>query len=575
MEFGLTTTKRKIILLVSLFLFIYSISSLVSAYTNQAGCPSSCLNGCYFGPYNAAICLPGGIGASCSSVSPCASVFQCDSGVCKFPGIRMGGACSSNFLCDSGLTCANSNSQSLDVITANFQSGGGIINTYGKCLYSDGHTCTSASQCSSGTCNNGLCGSNAGSTSLNIPACTQADCLSWSECYSSGYKQCQSLPGTCMSRVPIQVACNYTSPVAVSPIGGNCGSGTTCSAGLTCANGICKNTNVGIGSTCDSNNLCSSGLTCNSGVYVSAAFPSESVCQQNNVAIGGSCGTNQLCSSGLTCNNGVCTSVTNNNQIQQIPACTQADCLSWSECYSSGYKQCQSLPGTCMSRVPIQVACNYTSPVAVSPIGGSCGNGVSCSSGLTCKTPLDSVMANYQAGGGVINSSGTCLYSDGQTCTSSGQCASGTCYNGICGSFNTTVPCVPSSCTSWGACGASIAGPGYQTCNNPPGSCNRVPLIQACTSTTNTTSSTNSTNNKSLNIPACTQADCLSWSECYSSGYKQCQSLPGTCMSRVPIQVACNSTIQLNTNININSASSGWIQTILRAFTNIFNRFGR
>ncbi len=327
----------------------------------------------------AGYCVPSSspLGGTCKSDGS----ITCSQGTCQVSGSGIVGTCvnnnasygsvcgaSTNNICGAGLTCK----VPLDSVIIGYPIGGGMINASGICRYSDGQTCTNASQCSGGYCNFGMsnqgicsssqetflpcvsssctswsacgdsiagsgyqqctslpycrspviqaCSNTTNSTNNNIPACTQSDCLSWSECYSAGYKQCQSLPLTCMSRVPIQVACNYTPPVAVSPIGGSCGSGVSCSAGLTCNSGICQNTNVGIGSTCDSNNLCSSGLTCNSGVYVSAAFPSESVCQQTNVAAGGTCSTNQICSSGLTCNSGICASVNaSNNSSLSLP----------------------------------------------------------------------------------------------------------------------------------------------------------------------------------------------------------------------------------------------------------------
>ncbi len=290
-----------------------------------------------------------------------------------------------------------------------------------------------------------------------------------------------------------------------------CSSGTCyASSGV---QGTCTNLNVSGGGACGANNLCSTGYSCESGL-----------CMRHDIGLGGGCGVlfGRYCSTGLTCNGAF------------AGYCVPSSSPLGGTCKSDGSITCSQ--GTCQVSGSGIVGTCVNNNASYGSVCGSSTNNI-CGAGLTCKVPLDSVIIGYPIGGGMINASGICRYSDGQTCTNASQCSGGYCNfgmsnQGICSSSQETfLPCVSSSCTSWSACGDSIAGSGYQQCTSLP-YC-RSPVIQACSNTTN------STNN---NIPACTQSDCLSWSECYSAGYKQCQSLPLTCMSRVPIQVACNYT---------------------------------
>lgn len=184
------------------------------------------------------------------------------------------------------------------------------IKTAGLYDASFGLACTSASQCASGFCSNGVCCDTActgqcsacnlpGTTGICSPkpvntACNDnVSCTHTDVCNTAGV--CGGTAITCSSDSCNTRACNGTPTCAVTPLTGPaCDDGKTCTTGDTCVAGACTGT-VSCAPPTGPNAACLAGSCNGSGQCAFVAANQGSPCSDGNA-----------CTSGDTCQSGAC-----------------------------------------------------------------------------------------------------------------------------------------------------------------------------------------------------------------------------------------------------------------------------
>jgi Cys-rich repeat protein len=316
----------------------------------------------------------------------------------------------------------------------------------------NGAACTSANQCGSGFCVDGVC-CNSGCAGT-CQSCNLLGSAGTCTPISSGQdpqNECAADPVASCGRDGF---CNGAGGCRLFPAGTECAAGsctgsTEVSAGICSGSGMCLAgatlscgpfacAGVACGTSCAMDAHCAAGFVCRSGSCIPSgscnpACPGGSICQNGACVPTGGCMSDTQCAMGLVCRNGSCIPSGSCN-----PACP-------------GGSICQN--GTCV------------------PTGG-CMSDTQCGMGFVCRNGscIPSGSCNPACPGGSICQNGTCVPTGG--CMSDTQCGMGfVCRNGSCiptGSCNPACPggsvCQNGACVPPNTCNPACA-PGF-TCQN-------------------------------------------------------------------------------------------------------------
>ncbi len=380
--------------------------------------------------------------------------------------------------------------------------------------YTRGGTCSTAADCDTGNCVDGVC-------------CTAANCGTCQRCNGAGTSR-----GVCSTVTnATDDTCNGTSSCDASgackkALGQGCSGATECASAL-CVDGHCCATScttpclscansAGTCSTvvasqnddhCNGASSCDASGNCKKALGQACALASE--CASNFCADGhccqsdctaacrscanstGTCDTvvasqdDDHCNTNSTCDaSGVC-----KKKLGQ--SCTTgAECINnfcvdgtcCSDACTTPCRSCANAAGTCTTLVTSGTDdhCNGantcdSSGACNKALGQTCAGDTECGSGYcrdghcctndcatpcrscanaagTCTTVVSSASDNHCSGASTCDASGACKESNGQTCSAGSDCASGFCADGY---------CCNSACS--GACNSCDATPG--TCS--------------------------------------------------------------------------------------------------------------
>jgi len=358
------------------------------ARANGASCSDG--NACTLGDTCQAGICSSGAAVSCTALDQCHDAGVCDSGTgtCTNPAKTNGASCSDGNPCTHDDTCQA-----------------------GTCTSGAGTTCTALDQCHDvGTCDaeTGTCSNPAktnGASCSDGNACTQNDTCQSGTCTAGAGKTCTALDqchevGTCDSETG---ACS--NPAKANDT--TCNDGNACTVNDTCQSGTCG----GTGKTCTALDQCHDVGTCDG---------ETGECSNPAKTEGATCDDGNKCTTGDTCQSGTCGGTT-------------VTCQAQDQCHNVG-------------------TCNATTGVCSNPNkanGATCSDDNACTTGDTCQA-------------------GSCQGGTAKTCTALDQChVAGTCdsTSGICSNPNATdgTPCVDgNACTLSDTCqsGTCVGGNG-------------------------------------------------------------------------------------------------------------------
>lgn len=331
----------------------------------------------------------------------------------------------------------------------------------GHCMVQPGALCNSADECLSGFCVDGVCCDTACAglcQACNVPGMTgtcgpvQLGMDPANECNPgacNGSGACQDATGT---------ACTQNG----SCVSGFCVDGVCCD---TICNGLCaqcNGTTVGMCSNIplgdDPHFECPGATACN-GTGGCNFFPNGNACTFGSECASGFCVDGVCCNTACAgtcqaCNIAGMVGACGNIPLGQDPA---------NECAGA-----QACDGTGMCKLPLSEAC----ALGADCISGFCVDGYCCDNacnGLckTCKGSLPGMCSNINlgtdpdnecSGATTCNGMGMCsLFANGSPCSSSGECMSGFCVDGVC--CNTGCNGLCQTCSVAGSVG---------TCSNIP-----------------------------------------------------------------------------------------------------------
>jgi hypothetical protein len=411
---------------------------------NDVVCPSpqvACNNQCFDLSGSSAHC--GTCAVSCTTGTTCLAGVCCATGF-----VNCGGACvnlTANPNCGAcGVTC-----------------GTGLTCSKKTCLANNGQTCSTGTQCVSGSCVDGVC-------------CGSASCAT---CMACSNAKTGAVSGTCAPILTGQVdtRCTKAPPCGLDGTCNGAGacrnalSGTSCGT-ATCASGIAQPT-----ATCNGGGTCTTPPTVACTPYLCGTTACATTCTSNaNCATGAQCsgGVCSPCPGGLCCStgqvncSGVC--VTTTSDVNNCGGCgikCTAPTAGTTSCAAGVCKPTCSAGATLCGGACVALTAN--------PNCGACG--VTCAAGSTC-------------------TSSKCVKSNGQTCAAGTECATGSCVDGVCCASASCATCMACSNAKTGAasgtCAPILAGQADTRCTKAPpcgldGTCNGAGACRNAVSGTN------------------------------------------------------------------------------------------
>jgi hypothetical protein len=347
-------------------------------------------------------------GQVCNVLEDCASGF-CDAGLCA--------PCATNDDCDASSYC-----DATSVCSPRL---------------ADGEDCDEDSDCSSDSCADGVC-------------CDTACAGLCEACNVVGsVGACTAIPhGLDPSSECAGGACDGTGACALDA-GGSCSSPAEC-LGVSCVDGVCCDSMcVGL---CQSCNVAGSLGTCTA-VPVGTDPANECVGQTTcdgagtctTLSNGTACTLSAECASG-SCVDGVCCNVACGGTCE---ACNVAGSVGTCSPIAQGADPAnECVSGACNGALACALDDGQACATASQCLGGNCVDGVCCNSacGGTCQAcnvagnvgvcapiPAATDPASECPGVTICNGAGACtLLGSGAACTLSGECASGSCVDGVC-----------------------------------------------------------------------------------------------------------------------------------------------
>ncbi|MBK8258962.1 MAG: right-handed parallel beta-helix repeat-containing protein [Polyangiaceae bacterium] len=309
----------------------------------------------------------------------------------------------------------------------------------------DGELCTTGDTCQNGACVGApvVCGGGNQNQCVAAAACNPANGLCEGGAPLANGTACNDGNACTQSD-----SCQAGSCVGTDPI--TCVASDQCHAAGTCnpASGVCSNPSAPNGTACNDGNLCTLADACYQGV----CGGSPKVC-----AGSGACFTGGSCD--IITGECVSSPVANGTACSDGNACTQTDTCQNGTCNGSNPKTCNA-PGQCQG----SGTCN--------PVSGSCSypalaNGTACNDGNAC-TQTDTCQSGSCSGGNpkVCPTSGPCLSGvcapadgscsevqkpNGTSCTDGSLCTTGdVCQPGQC--QGNAVVCGETDCAEAGSC---------------------------------------------------------------------------------------------------------------------------
>ena len=468
---------------------------------------------------------------SCTSDADCASPAVCNAmGSCglKSNGQTCGTAaeCSSGF-CSQQTCCATACQGACQSC--------GLTNSLGTCTnVANGQpdpqaTCHDAGNASCGTdgfCDgSGACRLYAGGTSCAAPVCPTGASTLTSGRTCNGKGVCQ--PATTIGCAPY--VCNgSTACKAACAVDGDCLSPDICDT----KTNLCGNKKR-LGQACTATSDCLTGDSCVDLVCCSAT----------------SCAVCQACNVGSSAGN--CAPVPANATEPHIPSLCTANppCGNTGACNGAGACQlggtgvsCGNQSCTGATFTPVS-NCNGSGACAA-PTSSTCGGGFNCDTTnkvckTTCTADTDCVAPLTCQGSGSTKS--CALKPNGQACTT-GQCISGNCVSGIC--CGTTCPAAP-PCGNTGTCSTGVCDQAANTVacglaescsgttHQPPSSCSGA---GTCNQNTTAGCTTYVCGTTTCKTSCAVDADCVNPSSHYCSG--------GACAAKQASGATCSGANQ-------------------------------
>jgi hypothetical protein len=334
----------------------------------------------------------------------------------------------------------------------------------------NGTDCTGDGQCSSGSCNGGVCEpvANVGASCDSNPDCPQGYVCEGGTCLGAFGSLC-----TQSDQCGSQLACDATgSGQCRTAPGQSCGSNSDCAENATCQNGICR---LNLNATCQTDGECGSG-------YCACVIQDVPVC------LGQSCPSSGQCrASTVNGPAGQTSVVTGLCKIPYGESCTEnSDCAAayrQDEVLTQGYTKVAD--GRCANGVcapgllVIGTICEFDPPgrgvhCSVDTTGGNGPFGM-CTSDLDC--PGGHCVVGPQIGESPYDAtcgSGRCFKAAGTQSQEIGPCTpmavcDGSTTGGLAGQ-----PCPLSGCpdgTCLNSCGGPVNPPDYKCCRDDGGVC--------------------------------------------------------------------------------------------------------
>ncbi len=328
--------------------------------------------------------------ASCDDGNAC-TTDACTGGVCTHTAVANGTTCNDGNACDLNDTCQTGGCTAGSTVTCTAPD---ACHTAGTCSPATG-------TCSAPTLNAGFCGING--------ACVAAGA-------ANGSNTCE----TCQPSVSTTAYTNVAN-------GTSCNDGNACTQTDACQSGTCTGSNP---VTCTASDQCHAAGTCN---------PTSGACSNPALADGSPCNDGNACTQVDSCTVGACTGAS-------VVVCVAAD-----QCHVAGV--CNPTSGAC------------SSPAA--PDGTTCSDGNGCTQSDECAAGLCvganpvtcSASDQCHVAGSCDPASGTCSNpsanngtpcNDGNACTQTDTCASGSCAGG-----NPVTCAAPDACHNAGTCDPS------------------------------------------------------------------------------------------------------------------------
>lgn len=315
---------------------------------------------------------------------------------------------------------------------------------------SDGSACTQTDSCQAGTC-----------VGTNLVTCAAPD-----QCHSAG--SCNPTSGICSNPAKADGSactdgnactqsdtCQAGTCIGTSPV--LCAALDQCHAAGTCdpSNGACSTPVLPDGAACSDGNACTQIDSCHAGTCVGGSAIACSASDQCHVA--GSCDTstgacsNPAKSDGSSCNDG--------------NACTQADTCQLGSCVGASPVVCAAV-----DQCHLAGACNAATGACSSPIkpnGSPCSDGNSCTQSDACQTGtcvgsnpvVCAALDQCHVAGTCDPSTGSCsnpAKQDGVACNDANACTTGeACTAGLCHSDSSVAiddgnPCTADACDPLG-----------------------------------------------------------------------------------------------------------------------------
>ncbi|HVW27339.1 MAG TPA: MYXO-CTERM sorting domain-containing protein [Polyangiaceae bacterium] len=436
-------------------------------------------------------------GTSCNDGLFCNGTDTCSSGTC----VHAGNPCLP--LNTSDNNCSGSCNEATDSCTANDPNGTGCsdgfscttsdtCNGSGTCSGTANGSCDDGNPCTTDTCSPSTVGHDAagcihtpltGTSCNDGNACTQTDtcqagvcvgsnpviCTASDQCHAAGI--CNTSTGACSNpNQPNGTTCNDGNGCTTGETcqSGVCGSGApvTCTpldqchtAGV-CTAGACTNPLKSNGTSCNDGDACTQTDTCQSGVCTGSnpvVCTASDQCHNAGTCSGGVC-SNPAKANGTACNDGdLCT---------QTDACQAGICTGGNPVTCSALDQCHNA-GVCNSATGICSNPNKSDGTACND-GNLCTQTDSCVSGIcTGGNPVTCAALDQCHTAGVCNSAtGICSNpnkSDGTACNDGNLCTqTDTCQTGTCTGSNPVTCAALDQCHTAGVCNSSTG-----ICSNP------------------------------------------------------------------------------------------------------------
>jgi alpha-tubulin suppressor-like RCC1 family protein len=322
---------------------------------------------------------PGPLGCKAYGAS-CSSGDQCGSGICA-DGVCCDGACSGTCsACTAAKKGYGEDGACQAIAIGNDPDAeciGGVCNGSGKCALDAGAACTENIVCSTGFCVNGVC-------------CNEA---------------CSGICQACTAALKGEGSDGTCGEIAIGTDPANECAGGTCSGTIGCSM-------AGNGAVCTSGNQCASGH-CADGICCDSAC--SGTCDACTAAKKGS---------GL---DGACGPIANGSDPDN--ECVNGACDGASTCRLDNAQICsgdpQCLSGFCVDGYCCNNSCNGTCVACSKAKKGTGQNG-------TCGNIVKGTDPDAECGGLTCSGVGDCLSLNGETCSTSAECASNYCRDGVC-----------------------------------------------------------------------------------------------------------------------------------------------